>query len=112
MNLINNCKCVCHMTTCLVNHMDGICPGYPTNCSQCPCLREPQEPKCTEICHGKHINHGEHCGTQVSEGTWKERLTVWIKTQHGTAGWEQKLENFIDEEIRKEVIDYLMKNYD
>ena len=26
---------------------------------------------------------------------WKEEFDEWIKNQHGTAGWEMKLENFI-----------------
>lgn len=27
--------------------------------------------------------------------SWQEDLQEWINNQHGTAGWEQKLENFI-----------------
>lgn len=40
--------------------------------------------------------------------TWQTKLQDWIKNQHGSAGWEQKLEAFIQdlldrkaEEIRK-----------
>lgn len=30
---------------------------------------------------------------------WKEGLKEWIDNQHGTAGWEQKLENYIQNTI-------------
>lgn len=33
---------------------------------------------------------------------WKQQLTHWIETQHGTAGWEMKLENFISSLLIKE----------
>ncbi len=29
--------------------------------------------------------------------TWKTELQDWIKNQHGSAGWEQKLEAFIQD---------------
>lgn len=29
--------------------------------------------------------------------SWRDELKDWIKNQHGTAGWEQKLENFISQ---------------
>ena len=30
---------------------------------------------------------------------WKEQLEHWIKTQHSTAGWQIKLENFIEKTL-------------
>lgn len=36
-----------------------------------------------------------------TQQSWQERLTGWIETQHGTAGWEQKLEAFISQEIQR-----------
>lgn len=31
---------------------------------------------------------------------WGERLGHWIKTQHGTAGWQMKLENLMRNELQ------------
>lgn len=36
--------------------------------------------------------------THTQEG-WRERLRAWIKKQHGTAGWQVKLENLMEAEI-------------
>lgn len=32
----------------------------------------------------------------INKSNWRERLQTWIKEQHGSAGWEMKLENFIE----------------
>jgi len=34
--------------------------------------------------------------------TWQKELKEFLETQHGTAGWEQKLENFIEKLLRRE----------
>lgn len=31
--------------------------------------------------------------------TWQEELKHWIETQHGTAGWPQKLESFMKKRL-------------
>jgi hypothetical protein len=33
--------------------------------------------------------------------SWQDRLVKWVETQHGTAGWELKLENFISSERQR-----------
>ena len=33
--------------------------------------------------------------TNVTHSDWEKQLVDWINTQHGTAGWQYKLENFI-----------------
>jgi hypothetical protein len=43
--------------------------------------------------------------------TWTLDLDNWIKEQHGTAGWEQKLENFIAEQRKQAVDEYIEKRY-
>ena len=35
------------------------------------------------------------------QSTMEDRLQKWIESQHGTAGWEMKLENFIKQELNK-----------
>jgi len=43
----------------------------------------------------------------MTKQSMEDRLTHFLKTQHGTAGWEQKLENFMVKEIeraRQEVV--------
>ena len=39
------------------------------------------------------------------------RVRHWIKTQHGSAGWEQKLENFIVEELQDQKHAVVMQCY-
>lgn len=34
-----------------------------------------------------------------TQNNWEQRLEHWIKTQHGTAGWQIKLENLIRDEL-------------
>jgi hypothetical protein len=31
----------------------------------------------------------------MKENDWRNRLETFLKEQHGTAGWEMKLENFV-----------------
>jgi len=43
---------------------------------------------------------------------WQETLRHWIDIQYGTAGWEQKLENFIADQRKqacREMIEYMKK---
>lgn len=35
--------------------------------------------------------------------TWQTGLQDWIKNQHGSAGWEQKLEAFIQDLLDRKV---------
>lgn len=39
--------------------------------------------------------------TQNTTRWWEVELQQWINTQHGTAGWEQKLENLIEHIVDK-----------
>lgn len=37
----------------------------------------------------------------MEEQTWRERLYEWLEKQHGTAGWQVKLENLMEGELAK-----------
>lgn len=39
----------------------------------------------------------------MSMKTLEKRIEYWVKTQTNTAGWEQKLKNFINVEITRSV---------
>lgn len=39
--------------------------------------------------------------------SWQEELEIWIEKQRGTAGWEQKLENFIQSLLDKKAEEIL-----
>lgn len=39
--------------------------------------------------------------TEPQQESWRDRLVKWVETQHGTAGWELKLENLIFSERTK-----------
>ena len=41
---------------------------------------------------------------------WIKALEEWIKTQHGSAGWEMKLENFISQ-VEKDAIEKTNKRW-
>lgn len=42
---------------------------------------------------------------------WIKALEEWIKTQHGSAGWEMKLENFISQ-VEKDAIEKTNKRWE
>lgn len=49
---------------------------------------------------------------QKEKKEWVDELAYWIGTQHGTAGWETKLKNFIRsqrEQARREGVENAIK---
>lgn len=46
----------------------------------------------------------------MTKDNWIKALEEWIKTQHGSAGWEMKLENFISQ-VEKDAIEKTNKRW-
>lgn len=64
-------------------HKSAIGVGLKNQCSQC---------------------YPERFIPPTSQGDWREELENWIKTQHGSAGWQQKLENLIESLLDDQLI--------